>query len=343
MNEMNTMKRIGWVDALKGYAICMMMFSHMEFAPDSVKNFISPLFLAAFFVAAGYTFHATADMRSFFLKKCRTLLWPWLVFASFNIFLTQILTFSEQEPLGRQFLDLFLQIRGQNDGLWFFPCMFAVTVLYEILHQLIPDKRLFFAIQPFLLLLGMFYTLSGGADLPWHVQMWGAGCFYMSLGYGLRLYEAKLSFLLGKVPLLISFSVFTVSSVLCVYFYPYTHINFYDYGFSVPFYFIIMLSGVLFSLNAVRLLPPFQIMQYAGRNSLMYFAFHGKPKRLFTVLFARLGLITDNMLLNLLLALAELVVLAYLLVIPCEIIHRFFPFLLGQKRKKDCEIIKHIP
>lgn len=324
-------KRIEWVDALKGYAICMMMFSHMEFAPDFVKNFISPLFLAAFFVAAGYTFHADSDFKTFFLKKCRTLLWPWLVFASFNISLTQILTFSEQEPLGKQFLDLFLQIRGQNDGLWFFPCMFAVIILYYILHHLIPNRKLFFALQPLLLLIGIFYTLSGGAALPWHIQMWGAGCFYLSLGYGFRLYEQRLSFLTGKAALLISCVVFTVTSVLCFYRYPDTHINFYDYGFSIPFYFVIMLSGVVFTLSAVRLLPPFRIVQYAGRNSLMYFAFHGKPKRLFTVLFTKAGLITGNWILDLALALCEVILLSFLLVIPCEIIHRFFPFLLGQK------------
>ena len=153
----------------------------------------------------------------------------------------------------------------------------------------------------------------------------------MSLGYSFRLYEKELSFLTEKAALLISCFVFTVGSVLCFYLYPDTHISFYDYGFSFPFYFIIMLSGVIFSLSAVRLLPPFKIIQYAGRNSLMYFAFHGKPKRLFTVLFTKAGLITGNWLFDLLLALLELVLLTYLLVIPCEVIHRFFPFLLGQK------------
>lgn len=328
------MKRIEWVDALKGYAICMMMFSHMEFAPDFVKNFISPFFLAAFFVAAGYTFHANGDFKSFFLKKCRTLLWPWLILASFNILLTQILTFSEQEPLKQQFIDLFLQIRGQSDGLWFFPCMFAVVNLFFLLQQWIPNKKLFFFLQPVLLSIGMLYTLRGGADLPWHVQMWGAGCFYMAIGRAFCLYREKLGFLTGRTALLLSFVIFTAASILCTRFYPDTHINFYDYGFSVPFYFVIMLSGVVFSLNAAQLLPSFQAMQYAGKNSLMYFAFHGKPKRLFTVLLTKAGFITDSWLLNLLLAAAELVLLVYLLIIPCEIVHRFFPFVLGQKRRK---------
>ena len=68
------MKRIEWIDAMKGYAICMMMFSHIEYAPDFVKNYISPIFLAMFFIASGYTFRPSSDFRAFFLKKLRTIL-----------------------------------------------------------------------------------------------------------------------------------------------------------------------------------------------------------------------------------------------------------------------------
>lgn len=326
-------KRIAWVDALKGYAICMMMFSHIEFAPSSVKNFISPLFLAAFFLAAGYTFHGESSLTAFFLKKCRTLLWPWLVFASFNILLTQIVTFSEQEPLLVQFRNLFLQIRGQNDGLWFFPCMFAVTLLFFLLQKILPSRILFFSLQPFLLAIGMIYTMTGGQNLPWHIQMWGAGCFYMAIGYGYRLYENRLAFLKTKKALVLSFLVFLSASLLCFALYPDTHISFYDYGYSPLFYLIIMLSGSVFCLQAVQIIPPFRVICYAGCNSLMYFSFHGKPKRLFTVLFDKAGLISSLNPVNLLLAMAEVVILVYLLILPCTVIRRFFPFLLGQKRK----------
>ncbi len=321
--------RIVWIDTLKGYAICMMMFSHMEFAPDGVKNFISPLFLAGFFVAAGYTFHGESDIKTFLLKKCRTLLWPWLVFASFNILLTQILTFSEQEPLSMQFRSLFLQIRGQNDGLWFFPCMFCVTILYHLLQKLFPCKYLFFGLQPLLLAAGMFYTMAGGPDLPWHIQMWGAGCFYMAVGNLYRLCQDRLTFLQGKQYICLSFLIFTVASLLCFHRYPDVHINFYDYGPSPLFYLVIMLSGTVFFIQIVQALPTVPAISYAGQNSLLYFAFHGKPKRLFTVLFTKTGLVSSGYVLNLLLALAEVLILVYLLILPCEIIRRFFPFLLG--------------
>ena len=327
------MKRIPWIDAMKGYAICMMMFSHIEYAPDFVKNYISPIFLALFFVASGYTFHGDCDFKTFFLKKCRTVLWPWLVFGSFNIFLTQILTFSEQEPLKQQFISLFLQIRGQNDGLWFFPCIFCVTTLFFLLHKYLKNPKLFFGIQPVLLLLGMLYTRSGGNDLPWHVQMWGSGCFYMAIGYLVCQKEKQLSFLSRKSTAFVSFLLFTLSYVLCNTLYTDVHINFYDYGPSVLFYFVIMLSGMAFAISLFKQLPPFRIIQYAGQNSLLYFAFHGKPKRLFTVLITRILPVAEtDWRIGLLLALVELVLLTYVLILPCEIIRRFFPFLLGKKR-----------
>ena len=327
------MKRIEWIDSMKGYAICMMMFSHIEYAPDFIKNFISPIFLALFFIASGYTFRPSSDFKTFFFKKVRTVLWPWLVFGSFNIFLTQILTFSEQEPLKQQFISLFLQIRGQNDGLWFFPCIFCVSNLFFLLQKYIRSEKIFFCIQPCLLLAGMFYTMSGGSDLPWHIQMWGSGCFYMTIGYFYRQKEKQLIFLSKKSAALVFFVIFTLSYVLCNILYTDVHINFYDYGPSICFYFIIMLSGAAFSVSILQQLPAFRIVQYTGRSSLLYFAFHGKPKRLLSVVITRLlPMAETDWRIGLLFSVIELVILTYILVIPCEIIHRFFPFLLGKKR-----------
>lgn len=323
-------ERIQWIDAMKGYAICMMMFSHIEYAPTFIKNYISPIFLALFFLASGYTFHLSSDFKSFFLKKVRTLLFPWLAFASFNIILTQILTFSEQEPLAQQFISLFLQIRGENDGLWFFPCMFCVSNLFFLSLKLIHNDKLFFFFHFFFLLIGMLYTMHGGSNLPWHIQMWGSGCFYMAVGYLYR--KKQWSFLSQKSAALSFFALYTISYLFCNARYPNVHINFYDYGYSVFFYFVIMLSGVAFSFSLIQQLPSFKIIQYAGKNSLLYFAFHGKLKRLLTVLIIHFLPATElYWFIGLLCSIIELILLMYILVIPCEIIHRFFPFLLGRK------------
>lgn len=327
------MKRIEWIDAMKGYAICMMMFSHIEYAPTFLKNYISPIFLALFFISAGYTFHTSDHFKSFFLKKVRTLLWPWFIFGSFNIILTQILTFSEQETLWQQFLNLFLQIRGQNDGLWFFPCMFCVVILFYLLHRFLPNKTFFYGIQILLLLASMYYTLNGGSNLPWHIQMWGSGSFYMSIGYYFQENEKQLAFLHKKSVAFVSFLLFTFSYILYNSIEPNVHINFYDYGSSIFFYFIIMISGVIFSISILQQLPSPSIIQYAGRCSLLYFAFHGKPKRLFSVLITRMfPIVETNWPLGLILSIIELLILLYILVIPCEIVRRFFPFLLGKKQ-----------
>lgn len=326
-------ERINWIDAMKGYAICMMMFSHIEYAPTFIKNYISPIFLALFFLASGYTFHLSADFKSFFLKKVRTLLFPWLIFASFNIILTQILTFSEQEPLTQQFVSLFLQIRGENDGLWFFPCMFCVANLFFLSLKFIHNDKLLFGFHFFFLLIGMFYTMHGGDSLPWHVQMWGSGCFYMTVGYLYQKNHEQWSFLFKKSTAFIFFVLYTLSYLCCNARYPNVHINFYDYGYSAFFYFAIMLSGTVFSFSMIQQLPDFKIIQYAGKNSLLYFAFHGKPKRLLTVLITHfLPAAEKYWYIGFLCSMTELVILLYMLVIPCEIIQRFFPFLLGKKQ-----------
>ena len=123
-----------------------------------------------------------------------------------------------------------------------------------------------------------------------------------------------------------------------------TNYNFdygYNFGFYIVcawfvilgFYFVIMLSGVVFSISILQQLPSFRIIRYAGCNSLLYFAFHGKPKRLLTVLITRiLPVVEQDWRIGLLFSVIELIILTYILIIPCEIIHRFFPVLLGKKR-----------
>lgn len=329
-------KRITWIDALKGWGILFMMYGHIEFAPYFLKQYTSPVMLMVFFLAAGYTFRSGQVFRDFFVKKVKTILWPWLVFALFNILLTQILTFSEQEPLLTQLRDLVLQVRGQTDGLWFFPCMFMALLLYYVIDKVVPNKAFAFVIHLVLLIISVAYIKNGGEPLPWHVQIWGPACFFMHVGNVYHFKEEKLrSIFTNKLFHVAMFIAYSAIWWLSRSYYPDTQYKFYSCDASPLFYALSMIFGVAWMLSLVQVLPGIKLIEYEGRNSLMYFAFHGKPKRLFTVLLQKKALVSaGNPTADLLFALADVVLLSIILVIPCEIVNRFFPFLLGKKKEK---------
>ncbi len=328
-------ERIYWIDALKGWGIIFMMYGHIEFAPRFLKQYTSPVMLVVFFVAAGYTFRSGQDFKSFLVKKIRTLLWPWFLFASLNILLTQVLTFSEQEPLADQFLDLFIQVRGKTDGLWFFPCMFMSIILYYWLNRIIKSKSLFYAVNFLLLCASLAFIRLTGIALPWHIQIWGAACFYMAIGTAYREHEDTLRPIFTRKGFLVTMFIgFTASWWLSRAFYPDTQYNFYHCEDSVLFYSLGMAFGIAGMLSFVQVLPSLWLTEYAGRNSLMYFAFHGKPKRLFTVLLQKYALVSaGNETADLLWSLGDIAVLAAILVIPCKIVIRWLPWMLGKRIK----------
>ncbi len=328
--------RIHWIDTLKGWGILFMMYGHIEFAPQFLKQYIAPLTLVVFFVSAGYTFRSEQDFKPFLIKKIRTLLWPWFLFASLNILLTQILTFSKQESLIEQFKDLFLQVRGKTDGLWFFPCMFMSVILYYWLDRFCTNRILFYIVN-FLLLCGsLSYIRLTGTALPWHIQILGAACFYMAVGNAYKKHEASLRpFFTHKAFLLVMFIGFTASWFFSRAYYPDVQYNFYTCADSVLFYSLIMLFGIAGMLSFVQILPSLWIVEYAGRNSLMYFAFHGKPKRLFTVLLEKHALVSaGNPTADLLWSLGDVAILAVIVIIPCKIVICTFPWMLGKAKNQ---------
>lgn len=328
-------QRIAWIDLLKGFSICLIILFHIDFAPRYVLNITAPLGMATFFFASGYTFHHASTFIAHLLKKLRTLLLPWLIFGSFNIILTQFLTFSEQISLKEQFFYFFLQIRAKNDGLWFFPCMFMTSCLFYFTSKYIKNLYILIIVHFFLLLCGMVYTLNGGTPIPWHIQTLGAGSFYMLLGYLYRLKETQLSFLHNPNILAVIGLAFVFFDILHQALYPSEQITFHSYGASPVFYFLVMFTGIISVVEIAKKLPTFRIIQYAGKNSLLYFSFHGKPKRLLEVLAIKLYPdIVSSFPLSLLVSIFIVVFIIFVLIIPCEVINRYFPFLLGRPKTR---------
>ena len=70
MNE-STGRRIGWVDAAKGFAILLVIVGHTLQTGTFTRNIIFSFHIPLFFILSGYTFRPSANWADFFyrLKK----------------------------------------------------------------------------------------------------------------------------------------------------------------------------------------------------------------------------------------------------------------------------------
>lgn len=342
------MRRIIWLDIAKYFFIMVVILEHLEAGADELSCLIVPYALPGFLFASGYTHKAGQSFKSFFIKKIRTLFIPWLILSVFDISLSQLVSFGEH----RYFYELgwnLLQIRGMHDQLWFvaalFTCYFPFYFFIEWYSKKSAENNhrteLFLGLA--LLSLGAAVAYSfiakpewfpwGTISLPWHADYALRGIFFMSCGYFFR--EKYEAFYERFNPY--SRAIFLTLLHAAIVYAPY-FINIPDAVFSVLANLVTPLLGVLSIVSISKILPANRYLLYVGQNTLLYFAFHGKVFGLIEGIlrgfFAQpYYAILSNKVSSILFAIAFSVVVSLILIIPSYIVNRWFPFILGRRRK----------
>lgn len=322
--------RISWIDMMKFVCILFVMVSHLESGNALPEALYSPFFLTGFLFAAGYV-HRQENFSVFLRKKVRTLLLPWFLFSVGNLLLSQIFTFQAHGSFWEEFKWNLLQIRGQGDGVWFVAALFVSFLPFDYLIRLQENIRCpgkagyLLGTTWFLSLLSLLYNQWmdpallpwNSPALPWHLEFVPRAVFFMTVGWFCRQKQARF-------PLwwLLAYSLTVAAS------------------YGIPALRESHAAGIagVFSLAALcQKIPESRFVSVIGQNTLLCFALHGK---VMSALEWTLGwfewyaFVLENRLLSSLLAVGMSLLMALLLMVPIGIINRWFPFLLGRKRRK---------
>ena len=167
-----------------------------------MASILFTVFLTAFFFTAGYVYKPKGSFKEFFHSKFWQLFVPWLVFSVFDILLLQVISFNVHESLFEELKWNFLQIRGQEDQIWFvafIPFYFFIK-RYEAIFEKISgggySKKCILAIVVAWILsfISISYTRFTPATalpwnstaLPWHIEYAFQAMFCIVLGYIFR-------------------------------------------------------------------------------------------------------------------------------------------------------------
>ena len=348
-------KRIAWVDTVKFLCMIAVMADHAESSREMLDLFVAPFYLNMFSFAAGYVYVHREGFGPFLRKKARQLLVPWLVFSLFVILTAHLLSFREHTgSLGRDLLWNFLQIHYHGDEMWYVAALFvAFLPFYFVVSRYerspAPGKTAAAQLLAFLLLaLGStafsfllprdLLPWSEGLPLtlPWHLEYIGQAVFYMLLGFFFRVrweaaYDRRGSLARGLGFLLVYLVLLYVVPPL---FGGFTQAQLAFYYFPCS---LAAMPAIVSLCKAVR---PGRFVSYVGQNTLVYYGLHGKVESLLLILLRRFvpqlyytGIWGESALFNLGFTLAFALVTAVLLLIPAYIINRWFPFVLGRRRK----------
>lgn len=332
IGENKTKRRIPWLDIIKGICAFFIVLSHSR-PPIEYTYLYTPFFLSGFFFVSGFTFSPRENLKSFILHKIRTVLLPYWLFGTFNAVLACI---ADKENLAERLLGLLLSINRKNDDLWFIMCLFVMQVIFYILYLIfgVSKRRRgmeFLGLGSFILCICGYLLISFDIRLPFQLETALIMMPFMFIGFfwnrrGNALREKSNFCVLSCVIIHIIFCLVARNEV---------NVHAEQYSRFPIFILQAGIGVVVIALVAQALertlgqTPIIKMIIFIGQNSFIYYALQSKVIRLFDLIYDHLPLAINKFVRAPLYAVLCCLVLAG----PAIIINRYFPFMLGQKRK----------
>ncbi|MCD8006090.1 MAG: acyltransferase [Oscillospiraceae bacterium] len=343
MGELTNNKRITWVDTAKCICIIFVLFSHMEYVPTYLQYFFRPFFLTGFFFLSGYTFKATGTFLTFFKKRTLTVFWPALLFSvigliDFGNLINGTYSFSAYI----QDLSVLLrQQRGEGDVYWFLYVLYFSELAFYFVAKYLDNKK--GLLTSFVLCeLSIIYVKHFMQEVPyWYVHIIFVAMFFVALGFYFRRAEMQkpeaFEILNHRyVVVVATFGYLLIVIIDALVFGKQANIN--EYELPQIMWFLTVLTGVLFCIEVAKMLPVNKLVQYCGRNTLVFYLFNDRVRRAINAVIKAVGFydfVSLNLVTKTITCVVVCIVEIPIFMLISYIINRFFPFLLGRSYKKS--------
>lgn len=279
MEQGQELKRVQWVDILKGLLILFVILGH-SVSNSHIKNYISTFYMPCFFILSGWFMKKKADLGIYTMKRVKSILLPYLFFSIIWILFCFLKNFIIETDFNiiKAFVSIFLPYSGRTGGnvynLWFLPCLFFSQIIIAVI---IYNKKILRLIGIFVwflfLVLGIIVELY--CSLLYAISI---ASIFVFFGFIIQNYvlikidnNANLWYVLSLVICLILNIVCFIVNVYCFN----KTLDFSAGSFGIlPVYLIGAISGSLFFILLFRKIKSFKPLEYIGKNSLVYYALH---------------------------------------------------------------------
>lgn len=182
-------QRVRWADILKMLGMLLIYLGHLPVS-ENTYLFIFAQHVPLFFFAAG--FFATMEPKegsffAFLWKKIRSLVIPYFLFSLLTILYMCIAGMRSWDALPQMLLSMALGIRNQTPAiqLWFLPCLFVISIFFELAKRIIRSKWFLALIVAALYVVGIFFLGHQPTLYPswaWNVDSAFVYLLYFFLG-----------------------------------------------------------------------------------------------------------------------------------------------------------------
>jgi len=154
MRKMSSMKRIDWIDSLKGFGILCVTFGHLG-CNFLLETHIYSFHMFLFFFLSGFLHNNYyGDFKQYISKKTKALFVPFLLWNILSCLIGLVMFYSLSETIR-----LFFLLDGKicwNAPIWFLLLLFMVEIVFFFIEKHIPYGK--FLSMPILFILWMFVS-----------------------------------------------------------------------------------------------------------------------------------------------------------------------------------------
>lgn len=282
----NKIKRIDWIDALKGLGMFFVIWGHcLPTNKYRIRKYIYSFHMPLFFFVSGLTCHKDLDLdfKSFVKKKIKSLLVPYFIISFIGIFIFAVLY---KYGIVEEFdlLDSLFGIFYSNNNvfsapigqLWFVNTLFLTHILFYILNKISKNDKDLFFLCVLCAIIGYVNSISSYQIYgPWHIEVVFTAIIFYYLGYiftkNITLFE---KFMKNKVKSIILGFILLIVAVFFQYENRAISMYVAQYGSIILFY-ISSLSSIFGLIIFVNLfMKKSYIFKTIGKYSIFFLSYH---------------------------------------------------------------------
>lgn len=276
--------RIDWIDMAKGYGIILVYLGHMDMG--KYTNWIYSFHMPLFFFLSGCVFRKETDFDTFMCKKSKTVLLPYFLLGVPMLVVYNIKQYIEASwginQIVKSCLDYIFQRRVFT--MWFLACLLCVQIMFYFIEKKYRDSKAkdikIVLTTVVAMLLGILYNKYLYLSLPWNfdASLMMLPFFVMGYYYNSQPFMKKVNQRIAEK----SIFMYVIAGgclllnimVYCINEYAGARLEVYkcEYGI-IPITYLAASLGIgfiVFFSKIVNLKP----IQYIGKYSLLYFAWH---------------------------------------------------------------------
>lgn len=334
----NKAQRIKWIDTAKGIGILLVMFGH-NYLDWKYVFWAYSFHMALFFFLCGCTFKVSADFKSFFIKRVKGLLVPYLLFAFIITAYNWLSAVTHGNFLDITHVALSYLTQTRYTHLWFLPCLFVAELGTWLISRCVPGNRTYIWLPVAIVQMCVFFAYRAlvGKDLLWNADLAVLGMGFISSGIWYR--NAADDFIdkrCLRLPIVFGVLLFHVVAAYLAFSLSGGSVDWYNNRFGNPLLFAV--AAVVGTLTSVLISKKLKlrILTYIGENSIVWYGLHRVVIDATFIIYNKLGIVIERgSLLSVVLATVS-TALAVLLLVPVNVIlTRYFPFLIGKGSRKD--------